>query len=538
MRGLRLALLPVIALAGLALVQVTQADEPSASGMSLEAIPPPEPPAGQESIVLAARLTDDGSAVAGVPVTFYVVTYVFGERLMKVGEALSDATGTASVLFQPTWEGDITAVARFAGNADHPAVQTSFEFEAKEAVSLWEPAEFGLDSVRRWLPVGVGIVILAVWGVLGYALATAVIGIPAAAGEAPAPQPLQPWDTRIRKPAPLGPALAAMAVLLAIAAIPAALLIGRERAPDEPAPWQEPGSHAGDGTPAATLPLAATLVRSIDTTTFDELGQPAPGSVTLPADIAVTAGRVRVLDSIRGHIVTVTDDGGLALILDASRYGDISLIGAPAMTSLEELLYVATQDGKVVVVNSSGKIEEAITPVLPPGELPPVPAGIAVGSYGDVWLSDAANHRVLLLDRHGAFQLVLGEGVASSDPKGLDTPGGLATDRGGSLYVADSGNGVVKKFSPMGVLMDAFGEGVLDVPSAVAVSETGTIFVSDEGARVVSAFAPDGTYLGSIGEGRLESPHSVKVEGDLLYIMDRLAGLFVFQTETGHASEP
>jgi hypothetical protein len=210
-------------LAGLAFAGVAQAEGPAESETSLEALPTLAPPAGQESIVLAARLTDEGSAVAGVPVTFYVVTNVFGERLMKVGEALSDATGTASILFEPTWEGQVTAVARFAGNADHAAAQTSFEFESEEAVSLWEPAEFGLDPVRQWLPVVVAIVILGVWGVLGYALATAVLGIPAAVEHTPATQPLPPWDSGYAAGSPeTGPADSR----LVVAAIPTALLIG------------------------------------------------------------------------------------------------------------------------------------------------------------------------------------------------------------------------------------------------------------------------------------------------------------------------
>jgi hypothetical protein len=534
----RIAIALVIALAGLAFAGVAQAEGPAESETSLEALPTLEPPAGQESIVLAARLTDEGSAVAGVPVTFYVVTNVFGERLMKVGEALSDATGTASILFEPTWEGQVTAVARFAGNADHAAAQTSFEFESKEAVSLWEPAEFGLDPVRQWLPVVVAIVILGVWGVLGYALATAVLGIPAAVEQTPATQPLPPWDSRIRRPAPLGPVLAGIALLLVIAAIPTALLIGRERAPDDPAPWQDPNANAGHGDHPATAPLSASLVRMVETTTFDEQGQPAAGSVALPADVAVTEGRVRVLDAIKGQIVTVTDDGRLALILDARRYGDISLTGATAMTAHADMMYVAAEDGRIVIVDSAGKIEQAIAPVLPAGELPPTAAGIAIGDYGDIWLSDAANHRVLLLDNRGVFQLVLGEGVASADSEGFNTPAGLTTDANGNLYVADSGNGLVKKFSPMGVLLESFGEGSLVTPTAVAVSETGTIFVSDEGTHLVSAFAANGTYLGSIGEGRLESPHSLKVEGDLLYVLDRVAGLFVYQPETATASEP
>jgi DNA-binding beta-propeller fold protein YncE len=153
-------------------------------------------------------------------------------------------------------------------------------------------------------------------------------------------------------------------------------------------------------------------------------------------------------------------------------------------------------------------------------------------------VSDSANHRVLLLNERGEFQQVIGEGVPSASSQGFNTPGGLAVDNDGNLYVADTLNRVVKKYSPMGIFMQTIGEGRLDLPSSVAVDEDGMVFVSDESAHLVSAFGPDGAYLGSIGKGQLEAPHSVKTDGELLYVMDRLAGLLVFQPDTASASVP
>lgn len=543
MRAAFLAVALVMGLITFAAIQPALADEPS--GVTLKPIPPPDAGPGQESIVLSAQLlSGSGEPIAGVPITFYVVTTVFGERLMKVGENLSDATGTASVLYQPRWEGDHTVVARFAGTADYSATQESFDVNAKEAASGFEPPEFGLEPVRQWLPVAVGVAILAVWVSLGYALATAVIGIPAAGASVPATQPLPPWDPQVRRPAPLGRALVGMALLLALAALPAAWLMGNARTPDDASlstpdvHFEHPGT-GGDGESVETQPdtlpapeaLPTTLVLSVQTTTFDETGQPAPGSVAMPADVAITAGHVRVLDANRGRIVTVTPDGRLASIFEGASYGDISLKGAPAMAAFDEKLYVATQDGRVVVIDSSGGVEGVLRPVAPAGQDVLTPGGIAVTDTGEVWMSDSANHRVLLLNVAGEYQLVIGEGVPSGAPEGLDTPGGITIDEDGNLYVADSGNGVIKKFSPMGVPLQVIGEGRLGQPSAVAVGPDGTIFASDEATHLVSAFAPDGTYLGSIGEGRLQTPHSVKTDGGMLYVMDSLAGLFIFQPE-------
>jgi sugar lactone lactonase YvrE len=289
----------------------------------------------------------------------------------------------------------------------------------------------------------------------------------------------------------------------------------------------------------AGQPLPATLVRSVQTVTFDENGQPTPGSVPIPADLAITAGRVRILDSTGGRIVTVAPDGELVPIQQGRGVDGTSLKGSPAMSSLGERLFVVSASGdRIVVVDESGLIEGSLVPSLPAGQDPVVVSGIAVSDDGGIWLSDAANHRVLLLNGRGEFELVIGEGVASSSDQGFDTPTGLAIDEDGNLYVSDTGNHVVKKYSALGVLLQVIGEGNLDTPQGVTVSADGRIYVSDTAARQVSAFAPDGSYLGSITDPNLQEPHIVRTYGDDLYVLDSVAGMLVFRVSEAQVSAP
>jgi len=540
---MRIALLVLLLIASLGsswVATAAHADDPPA--VTLQALPPSGAAEGQTSVVLSARLTKDDTPVAGVPITFYIVTTVFGERLMKVGESLSDATGMSSVLYRPTWEGDHTAVARFAGTADYAATQASFHFDALEAESLYEPARFGLNPVRQWLPAAVGLLVLAVWGSIIFALLSTVQTIRTADAGLATTQPIPPWQVQAQHPAPLGRILVALALLVVAAAVPASWLVGQTRGPDDEAlstpnaHFENTGADGGQFDPSQpiTLPapesLAATLVSFVETVTFDDAGQPVPGSVAMPADVVINAGRIRILDGDRGRIATVTADGKLVFILETSVADAISLKGAQAMVALGDQLFIATpEDGQVVIVNASGNIENAIHPVIPEGQAPISPAGIAITELGEIWISDAANHRVISLNERGEFQRIIGEGAPSTSPEGFNTPGGLTIDGDGNLYVADSLNRVVKKFSPTGVLLQTIGAGRLDLPTAVAVNEQGLIFVSDEAAHLVSAFVPNGGYLGSISDERFAAPHSLKTDGDLLYVVDRLAGLFVFR---------
>src|SRR3970040_1656045 len=168
MRLRRLGLLLAVAAATLGFLGVLPAMADGPATPVLEPLPPAQPAAGQQSVILAARLHEgQGQVMAGQPVTFYVLTTVFGERLMKVGQVLTDATGIAAIAYKPSWEGEHTVVARLPGNGSGDPVQTSFQFEALGPVPLHENALFGLEPIRAWLPAVVGAPVRAVWATRG-----------------------------------------------------------------------------------------------------------------------------------------------------------------------------------------------------------------------------------------------------------------------------------------------------------------------------------------------------------------------------------
>ncbi|HEU4759682.1 MAG TPA: hypothetical protein VFT91_06830 [Dehalococcoidia bacterium] len=514
------------------------------SEVALEGLPPADPAPGQESVVLSARASDgSGQPLGGLRLTFYVLTNIFGERLMTVGEALTDTTGVASLVYKPGWAGDQPVVVRFAGDQTYRPAQSTFRFAFAGPVPVHENARFGLEPVRRWLPFAIGTVVLAVWAILGLVVVRTVVGIPAAAAVEPVREPSF-WAAPPRS-APARGGLVLVAVVVLVAA-PVTWLVFSDRGRDgvsmstESARFVE-GVGTGGGAPGAVSdtvtapeqPLAASLVQSVAL-----VGGDVPDPADLPADVALIEGRAFVLDTNNGRILAVTRDGRPGPLFESAPDGDGWLGGALAMVSGDGRLYVAnTQAGNVMVVAPPGVIERLIVPQAPPGAAPLTPSGIAVTEDGEIWLSDAANHRVLLLSAQGELLGTIGEGAASSAEAGLDTPGGLTLDELGNLYVVDTGNRVVKMFSPLGVFLGAIGGGRLASPSAVAVDSEARVFVSDEKLARVVAFGPDGGYLGSLGGGdadaggpaaRFQVPYGLKADGGRLYVMDRLVGLLVF----------
>ena len=288
----------------------------------------------------------------------------------------------------------------------------------------------------------------------------------------------------------------------------------------------------------------AQLTTSIVLTHTDEEGKPTAESAAMPADAAVIDGSVFVLDTDNGRILELGPQGEVARVLDQGADEKLMIKGAMAMTEHQGKLYIANSNsGTVLRVDPSGRVEEVITPQVEVGEHALRPIGVAVASDGQIVLSDPDNHRVLRLSSTGELVASLGSGKRDSGDYGFNTPGAVALDGEGNLYVLDMLNSVVKKYSPDGQFLLSIGgagdtEGSFSRPKGLAVDSAGNIFVSDALMVAVQVFLPTGEYAGFIGRQEPENkesdslfqwPSGLKAVGGTLYVVDRFAGLFEFQ---------
>lgn len=86
-------------------------------------------------------------------------------------------------------------------------------------------------------------------------------------------------------------------------------------------------------------------------------------------------------------------------------------------------------------------------------------------------------------------------GSVGSGNTNFDTPGQIARDSSGNIYVADTGNGRIKKHQADGTYTAATGSGAVfppDIPRGVAIDPSGNVYVS------VNATGGGGTFAGSI----------------------------------------
>jgi uncharacterized protein (TIGR03437 family) len=130
------------------------------------------------------------------------------------------------------------------------------------------------------------------------------------------------------------------------------------------------------------------------------------------------------------------------------------------------------------------------------------PIAVTVDDDGNLFILDIANGRVRKVSPNGMISTVAGNGTAGfSGDGGLATSaalgafvcnsvcGGLTVDGAGNLFIADPGNGRVRKVSPSGIITTvAGGDGFFgDGPAGVAVDAAGNLFmVGDVGIRKVT----------------------------------------------------
>lgn len=175
------------------------------------------------------------------------------------------------------------------------------------------------------------------------------------------------------------------------------------------------------------------------------------------------------------------------------------------------------------------------------------PTGLAVDGSGNVYISDSLNAKVRKVTPGGTISTVAGNGTpgfggdgAGATSAQLNTPSGLAVDGSGNLYIADFGNNRVRKVTPGGTITTVAGTGnsgyagdggqatsaLLTTPASVAVDGSGNLYIADTGNNVVREVSSTGIirtiagigYTGYSGDGgpatsaQLSSPMAIAVD--------------------------
>ncbi|MFN8671050.1 MAG: hypothetical protein U0457_03080 [Candidatus Sericytochromatia bacterium] len=125
--------------------------------------------------------------------------------------------------------------------------------------------------------------------------------------------------------------------------------------------------------------------------------------------------------------------------------------------------------------------------------------GVAVDQSDNIYVIDAAGKKgevIKKFDKYG-FRIPLQFGsIGSLEPGSFNDPTDLAIDnRNGDIYVVDSGNNRVQRFSAEGNYLSEFGQfgienGSFNTPWGIAIDKEGYVYVSDPKNSRVQKFSP------------------------------------------------
>ena len=150
------------------------------------------------------------------------------------------------------------------------------------------------------------------------------------------------------------------------------------------------------------------------------------------------------------------------------------------------------------------------------------PYGMAFDSSGDLFFADYAANVVREVNTAGIISTAAGTGTANYSGDGgpatsatLTNPTDVAFNAAGDLFIADSGNEVIREVNQSGIISTVVGNGTtgysgdggpaasaeLDNPSAVTFDTSGNMFIADTGNEVIREVTPAGVISTAVGNG-------------------------------------
>ncbi|HJQ68666.1 MAG TPA: NHL repeat-containing protein [Blastocatellia bacterium] len=269
-------------------------------------------------------------------------------------------------------------------------------------------------------------------------------------------------------------------------------------------------------------------------TTFAGSGRPAVeddagerASFSEPFGIAVDArGNVIVSEGGQSNRVRIITPNGAAQTITGSEEGYRDGLGASALFNTPSAVAIDRRGNLIVADTSNNRVRRISTE----GDVSTVaggseagyrdgpaaearfdsPVGVAVDREGNIFVADTYNDRVRKISAEGVVSTIAGAGMpgladGQAESAMFDTPSGIAVDAQGNLFVADTGNDAVRKITPQG-----------DVSTIAGATQNADAPYAADGELdlpVGIAITHDGfLFVASQGDGRV---HRITPEGDI-----------------------
>jgi kumamolisin len=198
--------------------------------------------------------------------------------------------------------------------------------------------------------------------------------------------------------------------------------------------------------------------------------------------------------------------GAVSAAMSGDQFQCMVTIGSIAVTTsppsvlvVDSPLKITTLAGKAGVagiVNGTGKAAEFN-----------YPSGVAVDGSGNLYVADYGNNQIrevtpggVVSTPYGNLQGNFGSANGSGNNAYFKTPNDVAIDGSGNLYVADTGNSIIRKISNGYVSTLAGGGDQFNGPGGIAVDGSGNVYVADSGNDTIREITPGGAVTTIAGQ--------------------------------------
>jgi DNA-binding beta-propeller fold protein YncE len=246
---------------------------------------------------------------------------------------------------------------------------------------------------------------------------------------------------------------------------------------------------------------------------------------TLLAKTATTFGNPHeVVLSPDGRRLYVADVSNNAIkVLEADTLKTVGIFGIGDLSSPHDVTF--DRDGRLLVADSGNdRIVVYLVrgakakKVVAYGPEMGSPEGVAVAANGDVYVTNASRHTILVL-RDG--RIVRRAGRYGDENGAYRRPHDIHIDHIGRIFAVDPGNERIQLLDPRLRVVGSLGGAPYDFdePKYVAVDREGRLYIADEDNSRIVVLDRNYKVLGTI-EGDLDRPEGVEVRGDRIWVAD------------------
>ncbi|GAA3981663.1 gliding motility-associated C-terminal domain-containing protein [Mucilaginibacter dorajii] len=293
-------------------------------------------------------------------------------------------------------------------------------------------------------------------------------------------------------------------------------------------------ANTGGPVPANIYGEVSTLAGGRAPVTYDSFGTDA--GFNLPSGVGTaTDGTIYVSDYGSGAIRKVTPAGAVTTINN---------ISAPASLTLDNQnnIYISDFQSNNIFKISAAGVKTVFAGNNAAGYLDGTgsgasfnsPGGVTTDALGNIYVADQQNNRIRKITPGGLVITVAGNGSAGAvNDIGLaasfNNPDGVAVDKQGNIFVADTKNNLIREITPTGAVTTFAGSGAagyadgtgtaaaFNYPTSLAFDASGNLFVADYKNDLIRKISPAGLVTTIAGTGSGGAVNGVGVSASFNY---------------------